>query len=279
MDASIAVFMPARNEHETIGENLRFLKEMLRRGKINHVALVIDGSVDGTREIIFRELGLNSEEIKKLTGKNRGTILHNGFVIINHAQPEGKGRSFMEAMFTLKGRTNHFKDPKSAVVNIDADALYLKEEHITRLVEEMRRKEVPMLLGDHQERNRNDPARYAGNGPGSTGYRAIAGRALEPLFKMDEKWAHTLPPQFGMDYALNLLIYPKSIDVPLLVPRSGIELGHLPSGRHLSDSEQVMQRHEARNRFEGDLRLVHENAAFRERNAQRQGKIRHKKVR
>ena len=285
-EPELSVFMPARNERPTISQNIRVLRNALEKGRINHAVVVVDGSTDGTREIVFREVGLNAEQMKRIAAKKRATVvLENGIILINHSEPEGKGRCFMEAVFTLNGRTPHFKSPRSVLVNIDADALDLSSEKITGLAKELRKKGEPMLLGTHMEKSKT--AKYPiPAGRSSTGFRAISARALKPMLKMEEKWVRVLPRRFGMDYALNLLVYrgsrwstkpaesgKKSIrEWP--VPMSGIDLSHSQPGKHTSEVEQNLQRQEVGRRYRGEKTTndsPHE-LAFREKFARRRVK-------
>ena len=267
----ISVFMPARNEEANILQNFRILDNALEQGKINHAVIVIDGSRDRTREIILRESKLTLEQIKKLTSKKRGTlVLSNGLILINHREPEGKGRNFMEAMFTLKGRTKQFNQKNSIVVNIDADAVNLEEKKITEIAKEIHKREVPMLLGTHIEKGAHLRGAATAS-PNATGFRAMQTQALEPLFKFKSHWIDSFPRQFGMDAALNYLIYPQTIDPKkrFKIPQSLIELGHEKPGKHLSDSKQSRQRNDVRLRLTSQAHKTEdkspESRAFREK--------------
>jgi len=282
----LSVFMPARNEEPTILQNMRILQEGLRKGKINHAVMVIDGSTDKTREIIIREVGLSKEQAKKLTSKKRGTIvLQNGFIIINHMEPQGKGRNFMEAVFTLKGRTPHFKNPKSVLVNIDADALDLEVRKITMIAKEIAQRGKPMVLGTHIERGHDSRGAETAH-QNATGFRAIKASALEPMLKKESSWIRGFPGRFGMDAALNYLIYPrtrgKHVDYSKEIPRSLVELGHSPPGKHESDSAQVRQRSDVLKRITRDPMPLnepgHKSLAFKEVSANRELKSKRKRI-
>lgn len=264
----LSVFMPARDEEQYVGKNLEVLKDGIQKGKIDHAVIVIDGSKDKTPEIVFQSLGLTPEQVQKLTAKKRGTlILPNGFILIYHNKPQGKGRSFIESVFSLKGRTNHFRNPDSVLVNIDADALDLELKTITGMAKEITKRNVPLLLGvaveSSKHRNSFDPA-FAN----AIGFRAMKSKALEPLIKMNPDWMRTFPKRFGMDHALNILIRYKRQG--LLPPHtSEIQLIHAPPGKHESDLAQIHQRSEVSARH---LKQTHklapdnlERLAFHER--------------
>lgn len=278
-----AVFMPARNEQKHVGKNIDALKDCVQHRKIDNAVIVIDGSTDRTPEIIFSKLGLNSEQIKKLTARERNTlVLSNGFIIIWHKHPEGKGRCFMESIFTLKGRTLFFKNPDSVLVNIDADAINLKEKIIAGIIKEITKRKAPMLLGKHLE-IRNEFAALDKKDrqearTESTGFRALKADALEPMLKFDEDWIRTFPRSFGMDYALNLLIYearhlnqkkPGRFNHDS-IPKSRYRLLHGRVGKHDTDYKQHLQRYDARVRFLRDSPAYlnfsgPDNLAFREK--------------
>jgi len=266
-----AVFMPTRNEQLSITKNIEVIKRAVERGKINHAVIVIDGSVDRTRKIIFSELGLNREQIKKLTSRKRGTIvLPNGFIILNHAKPQGKGRNFMEAMFTLKGRTSFFKNPRSVVVNIDADALDLEEKTIMGIAKDVRKKNAPMLLGQHHEFSPIGKDFVLASAQ-STGFRAISARALRPLIEMDSVWVRTIPRKFGLDHALNILVFGKDLKKIKWSKKHG--LCHMPPGRHSSEVTQIQQRKGAEDRMTGKKQfpiIQPDTVAFQEKIRNRQ---------
>ncbi|MAG18095.1 MAG: hypothetical protein CL944_01320, partial [Candidatus Diapherotrites archaeon] len=184
-----------------------------------------------------------------------------------------KGRNFVEAMFTLKGRNNFFRKKNSVIVNIDADALNLEEKIITGIAKEITKKDVPMLLGRHIERG-VDVRVFGGiASPSATGFRVMKAKALEPLFSMSKAWLRTFPRKFGMDHALNILIYRKTIVKGTKIdtskiPVSGYELFHEKPGKHESDAVQVRQRADVRQRFFGNRKVQFsrpEELAFHER--------------
>jgi len=274
----LAVFMPARNEKKNIGKNVDVLKEGIQNGKIDYAVIVIDGSTDRTAEIAFTKLGLSKRQIIALTERNRGTlVLQDGFVIIYHKKPEGKGRNFWEAVFTLKGRTNFFKNPNSVLVDVDADAVNLTVRKITGIAAELSRKGLPMILGKHLEKTA-DTIRPWNPRPESTGFRAIKATSLKPMLQMKKYWVRVFPRGFGMDYALNMLILEQDYlarkkpgkfdrsDIPV----SHIKLLHEKPGKHGSDYAQYQRRWDARIRWFRDkpIHLYHpgpENLAFHER--------------
>ena len=203
----VSVFMPARNEEETIERNLAVLREAHSSGQVNHSVIVIDGPTDSTREKILDALQLARQDREKLSGPIRATVaLPNGFILINHPDSLGKGRSFMEAVMTLKGRTSHFSNPDSVLVNLDSDAIDLTSEHIVGIAQELRRQGHPMVLGVHKEEIGTERRHFVMASPDSTGYRAISAGTLFPLLNFDERWVRLLDRNLNLDHTLNILI-------------------------------------------------------------------------
>lgn len=252
----ISVFMPARNEEETIEKNIKTIKNGINSGKINHAVVVIEGSEDRTPEIAFKTLGLTEAQVEKLT-KNRlkrGTlVLKNGFMLIYHEEAMGKGRAFMEAVLNLHNRTDHFKNRDSVLVNVDADAVDLNPKKLTALAEELRKEKHPMLLGTVTETPHDRPLLKR-----ATGFRAMRSDALEPMFnakhRLHQIWVKVLPAGLALDSALNWLIYPASehMDSSIpdsIVPQSKIRLNHREAYRHERDTSQREERMLAKYRF------------------------------
>ena len=151
-------------------------------------------------------------------------------------------------------------------MNIDADAIDLTIDAITDIARGIRKKGVPMLLGKHLEKVHDRPYMMDA-GKSSTGFRAMTSRALEPLLKMDRKWVDVFPGRFGMDHALNILVYGQGKPVP----RSEIELSHLETGRHTPEQLQSQQRGDVSRRLRGEKPLDNsvQSLAFREKIARR----------
>lgn len=225
--------MPARNEEKTIERNVGVLKKALEEESIHHAVLVIDGPTDSTRDRIFDSLNLNLKQRLILRGRNRSTVvLPGGFILVHHPKPEGKGRAFMEAVLTLKGRTRHFDHPDSVLVNIDADCLDLDPlYHLVDFARELRRRNAPMLLGRHEERHGRA---FFGAGPDSTGYRAMSARSLQPMLEFDERWVKVLASGMALDKALNHLIFGRK-DKQL----TSIALKHLEPYRHVNSADEA----------------------------------------
>ena len=254
----ISVFLPVRNEEETIEQNLDNLLANMSDGRlsrrINYLAIVLDGSDDKSPEIVFKKFGLSEDQIEKLTkgdkrkgGLKRGTLyLHlgatkrerKGVVLIYHNKALGKGRAFMEAVFSLYGRTDHFRSPNSVLVNIDADCFlgslkYRVKNAAIKISEELIEREEPMILGEGVEDSLSGSVARPIND--QTGFRAIKAEALVPLIARHPLWVFLLDSRYGLEASLNRLIYPLecAMDSPAVLPVYETWLIHRQAYRHM----------------------------------------------
>ena len=204
--ALTAVFMPVRNEERNIGRNLQVLMEATRENKVSNVVIVIDGSTDNTRQKIGELLGVEIGEKK--------TVHAGNFTILQHQQSIGKGAAFLNCLHALASKHGFFGNPKAVLVNVDADATDLSAKKISDISEQLRQGNHPMLLGMHfnteQIGNRNTPVIAP---PAWTSFRAISSNALYPFVHGSKLHLNTLPAKFGLEHALNLLVFaqPKKV--------------------------------------------------------------------
>ncbi len=271
----LSVFMPARDEEKNVGKNLDVILQGIKEGKINHAVIVIDGSRDRTPQIVFKKLNLPEAQMRKFNARVDGRIgrntlvLPNGVILIRHAMPEGKGRSFAESVWTLKGKTKHFKNEKSVLVNFDADALDLELKKITGLASIVHKTDEKMVLGSVKEGLVITPN-------SSIGFRAMRTDALRPLFDIrhpdHKKWVHVFPKEMGMDFALNKLVYPDGMPnmgeykrvIEELVVKFEKPFRHQSALRQIGDHHTVSERLELFSR-KPDAWLPERGLAFKEK--------------
>jgi hypothetical protein len=96
-----------------------------------------------------------------------------------------------------------------------------------------------MLFGLTYERGSHFPV-----DADKTGFRAIRSESLEPLFELEKtergrQWLKCFPREFGMDLALNRLIFGRS-RFESFFRRSSVSLNHEAAGRHSTMLEQEM---------------------------------------
>ena len=251
----ISVFMPVRNDEQTVEANVKVLRQGVEGGRLHNAVVVVDGSTDNTPQLVSQALRISDQQKKNLfnpSSTRRQLDLGNGILLVWHKQPLGKGRNFVEAMRFLASSSDHFANPNSVVVNVDADALDLTEEKILGIAGALHKTSSPMVLGRHVQLRNHVGERPMEPKPRSVGFRAIRADALKPLLAGNPSWVRVFPRQFGMDYALNLLVQDRFRNsLPGgEIPFADVFLLHLPAGRHANKPSQSAMREGVKARFE-----------------------------
>ena len=174
---TVAVVL-ARNEQNHLPETLKILNGFRRSGLLHSVIVVDDASTDRTAGIAKRA----------------------GAVVVKNPENLGKRGGFFAGAFAAR-------DLKADVVFVlDADLLRFPEETFKSMVSQIAEKKMLMVIARQFEKVRKPFRGEEGleklnnaffkkvDAQSSNGQRALSIKALEPLFKGNDKWLSLLKP-------------------------------------------------------------------------------------
>ena len=193
-EKGLYVFVPAYNEEKTLGNVLRGLAGLKKRGIIQGILVVDDGSTDRTGKIAesFRKAGVEVVHFKRNFGKAYGF-----YYAAKWAQRKG---AELFGMF-------------------DADLNGIPEEEFRKMLEPMKDPQIEMVLGEVYTKGEKHMVKDFTN---LTGQRIIRMKALKPLLIGQKNWLNLIAGinkrrkgrvqskysrrGYGLEIALNYLI-------------------------------------------------------------------------
>ncbi|HIH19116.1 TPA: glycosyltransferase [Candidatus Micrarchaeota archaeon] len=187
----VILAIPAFNEEGAIGNALRYALGLKKRGVVDEVLVVDDGSTDRTVEI----------------------SLQAGASVVSHANNIGKGGAFLSAVLHCR------KNRADVLVMIDADHMATQGRPVEAMIAELYlNPDCMMAVVASSEGNRSPVYRLSG-------HRAVRMAALNFLFVENEgalyaSYAHTarrfreMSHGFGLELALDWQIM-KATRIPL----------------------------------------------------------------
>ena len=116
------VFVPAYNEEDTLGKVLQDLVALKKKGLIQGILVINDGSIDKTKEIAesFRSEGVD---------------------VVNHKKNKGKAFSFYEAALWAKRNNAEF------LGMFDADLPEIPKKEFEKMLEPLKDPKIDMVIG------------------------------------------------------------------------------------------------------------------------------------
>jgi|GEM_PF-6334713 len=178
----ITAMVPAKDEAAIIGDVVKPLLELKKRGIIDHVLVVDDGSTDGTWKVA-RELGAD---------------------VIGYGENKGKGHALAEGADHAKGVG------ADILFLVDADMKDIEPMDVKRFLERIAgKKDIKMARAPYFQ--------LYDDGTGSdvcpaklSGLRAIRCEVLEPLLRDNPKWRRMVKGEkYSLEQGLELLIHPR----------------------------------------------------------------------
>jgi len=189
----------AHNEEVPLDTTLYFLNKFKQEGRIQNIVVVNDGSTDHTEEVARRA----------------------GAIVINHKENLGKREGFVSGANEVK------KLGGEVMLTLDADIKRFPRETLHQMINSVASGEKLMSIAQQHEIYALDELSEQSRVKDihSNAQRAINMKALEPLFRGNEKWVevmhtkeHKKTPgliegeyRWGLEYALDRLIPPNKI--------------------------------------------------------------------
>ena len=173
---SVVAVVYAFNEEDVLPKTLRILNGFKKKGKIDMVVVVNDGSTDATERI----------------AKEHGAI------VINHRRNLGKRRCFISGAHKVRDLG------ADVMLSLDADITEFPERTLEKMIERIKGGRSMIVPKQKEEDSRLETSLE------STPQRAISVKALEPLFRRNKKWMQYLTTneenRWGLESALNRLL-------------------------------------------------------------------------